>query len=333
MYVESIQKCVNKSLLWIENNSLIHTGIIVNSDMLIPYPEVTGYYIPTLLTWNDEKRAISYSRWLCSIQEPNGAWGDPTSTIDCIFDTGQIMRGLLSIYELTKKEEVKKSLLKACKWLLSQIDDNGVIHAPDIEIWDNTIPDTILLYALEPILRVSKILGEEQLTQKSNKAVKVFLSRHNLIEFSCLSHFHAYIIEALYDLGYKEKAKEGMKIIEKLQKNNGFLPAYKNKKWVCSTALFQYSIIWYKLGEIERANKSFEYAISLQNTTGGWYGSYGRPYRTLHKLGKIIPYFKMYFPKSEISWAVKYALDATFLYLKANDIKIESIQHIHRKRV
>jgi len=48
-----------------------------------------------------------------------------------------------------------------------------------------------------------------------------------VLEFTTLSHFHAYIMEALVDLGYNELALQGMQAPEKLQRKNGAVPALK----------------------------------------------------------------------------------------------------------
>ena len=39
----------NKAVMWIQNNTLDGQAIICNTDKRKGYPEVTGYYIPTLL--------------------------------------------------------------------------------------------------------------------------------------------------------------------------------------------------------------------------------------------------------------------------------------------
>jgi malonyl-CoA O-methyltransferase len=73
---------------------------------------------------------------------------------------------------------------------------------------------------------------------------------------------------------------------------------------VCSTGLFQYAVIWYKLGDLARADRAFNAACRLQNGTGGFYGSYGPGAN--------------YFPDEEIGWAVKYFLDALWLKVKTS---------------
>ena len=91
--------------------------------------------------------------------------------------------------------------------------------------------------------------------------------------------------------------------------------AYNDVDWVCSTATFQFAIIWYKLGEKEKADLSYSYMCSLQNSTGGWYGSYIQP-KTKEIWLRMLSKFKMtrylYAYNEEISWANKFYLDATY---------------------
>ena len=84
----------NNALHWIDAHTIHNSGIAVNSQNLLPYPEVTGYYIPTLLSWGEVDRAIAYGRWLLSCQHEQGCWGDPNVNEPYAFDTGQIIKGL-----------------------------------------------------------------------------------------------------------------------------------------------------------------------------------------------------------------------------------------------
>ena len=124
------------------------------------------------------------------------------------------------------------------------------------------------------------------------------------MQFSLLSHFYAYLMEALVDLNEIDMAKQAMHNIERYQKESGAIPALNNVDWVCSTGLFQLALVWFRLGEIDRGNKAFEYACKLQNESGGWYGSYLSE--------ENIEENNFYFPTGEISWACKYFLDALY---------------------
>jgi malonyl-CoA O-methyltransferase len=77
---------------------------------------------------------------------------------------------------------------------------------------------------------------------------------------------------------------------------DGAIPAYPGVDWICSTGQAQYAVIWYKLGERDRAERAVRNLERRQRRSGGFYGSWGPGAR--------------YFPGEEISWAVKYFLDA-----------------------
>ena len=82
-----------KALIWIEKNSINHSGICVNSSTPETiYPEVTGYYIPTLLNWGERERAIKFADYLIKIQNDDGSWNAPGSSTPYTFDTGQILK-------------------------------------------------------------------------------------------------------------------------------------------------------------------------------------------------------------------------------------------------
>ncbi|KON98332.1 hypothetical protein AF333_03020 [Aneurinibacillus migulanus] len=291
-------KIYERAIKWIHKNTIDNQGIIVHSQQKVCYPEVTGYFIPSLIRWGEKKLALQYARWLVSIQNEDGSWNDPLGLTAYTFDTGQILKGLVSMVD--SYPEFKVAILKGCHWIVNQIDEEGRITTPDTSQWilpnGKMTPEAIHLYALEPVKLVADKWNIENFSEKIGIALKYYLQRDDLVEFDTLSHFHAYIIEALVDLGETSHAIEAMEKINHIYEQKGFIPGYHNADWVCSTAMFQYALIMYKLGWVERADKIFEYTCHLQNDTGGFFGGYGEG--------------ATYFPIEEISWANKYFLDA-----------------------
>jgi hypothetical protein len=66
-----------RAMDWFKANMVAGQGIIVHTKQPVPYPEVTGYYIPTLYNWGEQELARSCTRWLLSIQLPTGAFPAP----------------------------------------------------------------------------------------------------------------------------------------------------------------------------------------------------------------------------------------------------------------
>lgn len=144
-----------------------------------PYPETTGYIIPTLLRisdfTNDSKystAALNLGEWLLNIQSKNGSWYGglhPNKTLnESVFNTGQILKGMVSLYEFTKDETFLNSADKGANWLSSGIDSNGSWPAGDYKA---TKTPSYYTHVAWPILEVWKKTNNE--SQKN--AAKIFL--------------------------------------------------------------------------------------------------------------------------------------------------------------
>ena len=292
------------ALDWVDKNANDKSGIKVFADSVNAYPEVTGYYIPTLLNWGERKRTIEFATWLLSIQNSDGSWSDPEGKTPYTFDTVQILKGLFAVLPFIP--EAERAIRKGCDWILTLIEPSGRITTPDKSEWalpnGNIVSENIHLYTLEPLRKASIIFNEPRYEEAVQRALAYYLKIEDLTDFNTLAHFHAYVLEALVDLGYPEIAAKGMVEIERLQRSDGSIPAYPDVKWVCSTAIAQYAVVWYKLGNRTPAKKALDYLCRLQNNSGGFYGSYGRGAH--------------YFQDKEISWAVKYFLDAYYWHIR-----------------
>lgn len=297
-----------KAINWIKTNTFEGKGIINTSTIPLSYPEVTGYYIPTLLDWGYRDLAIQYAKWLCNIQNKDGSWTDTEGTGAFVFDSGQILKGLVAIYPILP--EVKTNLIKGCDWLVSNMTEEGRLPAVDPSTWQDgkTLSELVHIYCLSPLCDVGKLLDRPDYIEKAHKILNYYINNYKekILDFHLLSHFYAYVIEGLIDMGEINLAKEAMDKVALLQTPSGAVPGYKNVNWVCSTGLFQFAIIWFKLGDLARGEKAFNYACKLQNETGGWYGSYQPEQGACENM--------TYIPDAEISWAVKYFLDALKFY-------------------
>ena len=304
----------SRSLLWIKSNTIDGNGIAVTSKKRAIYPEVTGYYIPSLLQWGERELAISYAKHLCSIQKDNGSWYDSAGKEPYVFDSAQILKGLIAIRNLLPK--VDEHIIKGCNWILSNMQPDGRLTTPSKDAWgdnEDFCSELIHIYCLSPIKEAGEIFNKPEYLKAVDNILNYYKKKKldKIKNFSLLSHFYAYVMEGLFDLGEIDLCRESMERLEKYRNRKGAIPGLRDVPWICSTGLFQLAIVWYKLGELEKGNTLFYYALKFQNASGGWYGSYpasglfSKFYR-----GRKKPY---YFPKEEISWAVKYFLDALAL--------------------
>lgn len=296
----------NKAIHWIYKNSLSNGGIICTSKKKLGYPEVSGYCIPSLLRFGHKELACKYAKWLCSIQKEDGSWYDTDNKAPYVFDSAQIIKGLLAIRQLIP--EVDSYIIAGCDWIIGNMSENGRLKTPTKATWGipGMCTELIHLYCLSPLIQASEEFERPEYREAAYRILNYYkINYHDeILNFECLSHFYAYVMEALLDMNEVEMAKLAMNNIANLQRDNGAVPAYNNKDWVCATGLFQFALVWFRLGDIERGNKAFSYACKLQNETGGWYGSYVSEINELED--------NDYFPTEEISWTNKFFLDALY---------------------
>ena len=302
-----------RNLEWIISHSNGGLGISVSSTDSRIYPEVTGYLIPTLKRWGVNNLAEEFLTNLILIQNQNGSYQDPSQSTECLFDTGQVIRGLM---EFKTNEDVLQCMQRAVKWIVTNIGENGEVTIPEKEIWGGQVPDEIILYSLEPALKAARILEDDQSIRQLEAAIAKILRTSDLTDFKSLNHFHAYILEALIDLGKDELVRPVMEKIKNGQKKNGWSPARRDAFWACSTGQFQYALICYKLGDLAAGDKFLNYGMRRQNGTGGWFGTLNRFMALLNPLRKINQHLNLYFAHSEIPWANKYFMDACYLRQK-----------------
>lgn len=294
---------LQKAIQWIHHNHLDGQAIPITHRQRRPYPEVTGYYIPTLLSIGETAMAEKFALWLVSVQNPDGSFSLDNPNVNYVFDTGQVIRGWISIID--RLPQLRGPLEKACDWIVSTSDPvTGRLKCPapggDWSLGPRgEVNEAIHLYVLKPLRDSAKLLNKASIQLTVDKALAFYLKHLPITDFTrsnSLTHFYGYMQEALVELGCIEEAKRGMAAVAAYQLPNGAVPAYHDVTWVCSTGLAQLAKVWYLLNDLPRADAAMAFLTQLQNSSGGFYGSYG--------VGTT------YFPADEISWAVKYALEA-----------------------
>jgi hypothetical protein len=153
------------------------------------YPETTGYIIPTLIDCGKRfdredlgTLAVLQARWVMSLQYVDGALpggavvrgrkGEPS-----IFNTGQMILGLVAAADLTGQPDFLISASSAARWLADELDETAgtwTTHAyvqgfspayytrvcwPMLEVWKRTREERIRAKALRAL---DTILGWQQ---------------------------------------------------------------------------------------------------------------------------------------------------------------------------
>ncbi len=294
---------LESAVRWIRRHALAAGGIAVSSKQRVSYPEVTGYFIPTLLALGERDLARAFSDWLVRAQRPDGAFAGPGMDETFAFDTGQVVRGWVAL--LPTCPELETPLRRACDWLVASGDaTTGRLPVPAPGgAWSlgarGEVSEAIHLYVLAPLRDAAELLDQPHWRRFVERGRDWYVRNVNCTRFAepnLLSHFYAYVQEALVELGCEDEARRGMADVARYQQENGAIPAYSDVPWVCATGIAQLAQVWFRLGETARAERALAFLATLQNPSGGFFGSYG--------VGAA------YFPDQEPSWGVKYAIEA-----------------------
>ena len=286
-----------------------------------PYPEVTGYLIPTLLRYNEKEIAGKYTRWLVSNQNPNGSWPESGSPNENPFDVGQCIRGLTAMYMADENKRGLKDMIKrAVNWIVNHSNDFDGIPIP--VSWNEVHPMT-MLYAIAAVREAAQVFGynewKEWAVNKFEYYIDYYVDNYGMFIFDSNkmnSHFYFYIIEAILDFKYADEMTENAifaleKFEEKYLTDNDVVPASDKDRTSCiSTGQAQAAICYAKADMMKTAERLLRYMHVMQNPSGAFYGSYG-------------PYCS-YFRTEQPSWAVKFYLDACWIFDKKSQEHTEN---------
>ncbi len=254
----------------------VSAGWSFEDGWLPSYPETSGYIIETLLAAakvlaNPElkTRAERIVGWELSIQNATGSFpghfGEASSK-PVIFNTGQIMHGMLAGYLAFDRDECLDAAVRAGHWMLLQQDNDGCwrrsVH--------NDTPHTYNTRSAWALLRTGLIANEKVLVDAAIKNIRWALTQQtasgwfktNAFTEKGLPYTHniAYAIRGILESGLLLNNEEMINAAIKAsiaqaaqQRNDGWLAGVYADNWepkayyCCITGLAQMSIIWQRL--------------------------------------------------------------------------------------
>jgi len=309
------------------------------------YPETTGYLLPTLLKLSLKKiypyeNVLSTADWLLSIQKKDGSYKGGTIDSDeesSIFDTGQIIKGIYSLYAYNQSSKYLDSALRACDWILKNENFNqGHWNRFKTKaLKDHNI--TFNIYAVDIIAEIGNTISNYNYINLAKRVGDYTLNkiRPNLWVEGCelayikypVTHTLAYTIEGLYNIGrvlnnqtfINKSIKILDVVIQKIDKN-GYLPGYFDENWndlnfgSCLTGSAQIGCLCMKVykstGSIVyliAAKKIYKYlSLRLNNYLKNFGGGIGSLPGSCPINGKYFAYFTT-------NWTIKYMIDLTIL--------------------
>ena len=257
----------------------VSAGWSFEDGWLPSYPETTGYIIETFLAAADIlkcpeliERAGYMIDWELSIQLPDGAFPGHFAEADSrpvIFNTGQIMHGMVAGYTQLGREECLKAAVQAGHWLRQQQDDDGCWRRFE----HNDVPHVYNTRATWALLATGLLAGDEALVASAKRNLEWALTRQTASgwfasnaftqERSPFTHTIAYAIRGLLESGvlldeerFLMSAVTAARAMANVQRQDGWLAGVYKDGWVadasycCLTGLAQMSLNWTRLAQI-----------------------------------------------------------------------------------
>ena len=263
----------------------VSAGWSFEDGWLPSYPETTGYIIETFLAAADVlgqpeliERASRMIDWELSIQLPDGAFPGHFGEVGSrpvIFNTGQIMHGMVAGYTQLGREDCLQAAVKAGRWLEQQQDDDGCWR----KFEHNDVPHVYNTRATWALLSTGLLAGEEALVASAKRNLDWALTQQTASgwfatnaftpERSPFTHTIAYAIRGFLESGvlideesYLQAAITAACAMADVQRQDGWLAGTYKDGWdadasyCCLTGLAQMSLNWTRLAQIT-GEKSF----------------------------------------------------------------------------
>lgn len=243
----------------------------------LPYPETTGYIIPTFLSLhqrfpelNLRERAWRAGRWLAGVQFASGAICSkqhrPGNTKPSVFNTGMVLHGWVSLLEQKEDAQFLNAACKAVEWLVSEQEADGSWKKNAF----NGIPHTYYTMVDWALVRYAAVANDNAARAAAVKNLNWALSHQCENGWFDHCYFHAddpvtthtlsYTTQGLVECGrllnqprFIESAIRSTTPLRKTFLKNSALPGTFDEQWrpmatwECCTGSAQTSLVWQAL--------------------------------------------------------------------------------------
>jgi len=308
------------------------------------YPETTGYIIPTFFDYaaftsseTYRQRANLMADYLLTIQLDNGAfpigplWAD-WERVPIVFDTGQVIHGLVRAFEETSRGDCLASAKSAGDWLVEIQDQDGC--------WRKHTSlghvHTFNVRTAWALLRLYEVSRQERYRSAAIQNLEWSLTQQDPDGWFCnagftpqedpLTHTIAYTIEGLLESGVLlenetiiHAARLAADALRVVQKRDGYLkgrygPGWRsNVKWSCLTGNAQMAIIWFRLYQMTGDKSYMEAGLAANHFVKRTQPRQSKQPGIAGGITGSFPIYGDYEPYRNLNWAVKFFADSLLL--------------------
>jgi uncharacterized protein YyaL (SSP411 family) len=313
------------------------------------YPEVTGYIIPTFWDYHRllarpelAERALRMADWELAIQKPEGGWeggyegaGQPP----IVFNTGQVIRGLLRTHEETGEQGYLDAAVRAGDWIVASQEPDGSWARANYRglrrVYD--------AYVAAPLARLTAASGREAYAEAARRNCEFVLAHQhengwfelcdNSEHFPDAPNTHTlcYTTDGLLETGellgeerFVDAARRAADALEACVDGGGRLPGRLGPDWsarvdwVCLPGSAQLGIVLARLNErsgepryLDAARRLLDFLVFAQRLND--VGSERRG-----AIAGAFPLWGLHAPFTYPCWAAKYFLDLALLLRRAS---------------
>ena len=326
----------------------VSAGYFLKRGWMPPYPEVTGYIIPTFLQYaacsgREEfvDRAIRMGEWEAEIQLANGAvrGGIGLREYPIVFNTGQVLLGWLSLFRATGEQRFLHCACRGAIWLVENQDEDGK--------WSRHVykhhPHSYHARVAWALLETGTAAGEPRFRQAAERHLNWILSQRTKSDWiqmmgfapdeSPLTHTIAYTIRGMLESAPHLDPPLKARILEAAQTvaagllakfqaldEGDLLPARfdqhleSSDAYSCLTGNAQLAIIWLKLPLPSLRDSLVASARRSIDQLKCIQCGPEMPADMAGSLAGSHPLGGAYVPYAFTSWATKFLADALMLY-------------------